>query len=81
MVLIAAGWFLLMVRLLTLKPAAAFFVKSRKAIDRLAGVVFVGFGARLALLHVTSRWAEAAPRSIGQRNASIPDTEARGCHL
>jgi RhtB (resistance to homoserine/threonine) family protein len=48
MVLIAAGWFMLMVRLLTIEPAAAFFHRGRKGIDRVAGGIFIILGVRLA---------------------------------
>jgi threonine/homoserine/homoserine lactone efflux protein len=49
MFLIAVGWFALVARFLTIRRFADGFARLRHWIDRLAGVAFVGFGAKLVL--------------------------------
>ena len=46
---ISLGWFGLVVRLLTARPAAAAYARLRRWIDRVAGAAFIGFGTKLAL--------------------------------
>jgi threonine/homoserine/homoserine lactone efflux protein len=49
MIAIALAWYGLVVLVLTARPAAAAFARIRHWIDRIAGVFFMVFGAKLAL--------------------------------
>lgn len=49
MVAISLAWYAVVVCVLTTRPAAAAFARGRRWIDRIAGCIFVGFGARLIL--------------------------------
>ena len=49
MVAIAAGWFALVARFLTMRRIADAFARSRLWIDRVAGLAFMGFGGKLVL--------------------------------
>jgi threonine/homoserine/homoserine lactone efflux protein len=49
MVAISVGWYTLVVALLTTRRAAAAYGRLRRWLDRLAGAVFMSFGARLIL--------------------------------
>jgi len=49
MVAISVGWYGLVVLLLPTRPAAAAYRRLRRAIDRVAGAIFIAFGARLIL--------------------------------
>lgn len=46
---IAIAWYALVACVLTLRPMAVLFARARRWIDRLAGLAFIGLGARLAL--------------------------------
>ncbi len=49
MVAISLGWYSLVVCLLSTRAASAAYLRQRQWIDRAAGAVFVGFGARLLM--------------------------------
>ena len=49
MVAISAAWYAALACLLSTPPMAAAYLRLRRWIDRLAGAVFIGFGARLIL--------------------------------
>jgi threonine efflux protein len=49
MATIALVWYGFVACVLTLRPAAAIFARSRRWIDRIAGVAFIGLGTKLAL--------------------------------
>ena len=49
MTAVAATWSMFFACVLTIRPAAAAFMSIRHWIDRIAGLAFLGFGARLAL--------------------------------
>ena len=49
MIVIALAWYGFVVLALTTRPAAAFFVRIRHWVDRIAAVFFVVFGAELAV--------------------------------
>ncbi len=46
---LTVGWYALVARFLTIERVAAMFGRMRRWIDRVAGVAFMGFGARLML--------------------------------
>jgi threonine/homoserine/homoserine lactone efflux protein len=49
MVAISVGWYAILACAIGSRPVAAAYARARRALDRLAGVVFIGFGARLVL--------------------------------
>jgi threonine/homoserine/homoserine lactone efflux protein len=49
MALISVGWYSAVVWLLSTRAASAAYLRARRWIDRAAGTVFAGFGARLLL--------------------------------
>jgi threonine/homoserine/homoserine lactone efflux protein len=49
MTAVAATWYIFVACVLTIRPAAAAFMRIRHWVDRIAGLAFLGFGAKLAL--------------------------------
>ena len=49
MAAISVGWYAVLACAIGSRPVAACYARSRRWLDRLAGAVFIGFGARLAM--------------------------------
>jgi threonine efflux protein len=49
MLVISVGWYAVLACAIGSRPVAAAYARARRWLDRLAGVVFIGFGARLVL--------------------------------